>query len=56
MSIGIVLVWRGIWHMLDYIDEVLFNGFSFWTGLIGLIVGILVLYIPDYDLKELEKL
>ncbi len=54
--IGIVLVWRGIWHMLDAIDVWFFGGFHFWTGFIGVVVGILILYLPDQDLKEIEKL
>ena len=54
--IGLVLVWRGIWHVLDYIDIRFFEGDKFWTGLVGIIIGILVLYIPDRDLKEIEKL
>lgn len=54
--IGIVLVWRGIWYVLDEIDKVLFGGSHFWTALIGVIVGLAILYIPDKDLKEIEKL
>ncbi len=56
MAIGVVLVWRGIWYMLDYIDMTIFGGHGFWTGLIGFVVGMLILYIPDHDLKEIEKL
>ncbi len=54
--VGIVLVWRGIWHVLDSIDVRFFNGSHFWTGLVGIIIGIIILYIPDKDLKEIEKL
>lgn len=53
---GIVLVWRGIWHVLDSIDIRFFNGSHFWTGLVGVIIGIIILYIPDKNLKEIEKL
>ncbi len=54
--IGLVLVWRGIWHVLDSMDKVFFNGSHFWTGLFGIIIGLIILYIPDKDLKEIEKL
>ncbi len=54
--IGIVLVWRGIWYVLDALDERLFGGSHFWTALVGIVVGLLVLYLPDKDLKEIEKL
>lgn len=54
--IGLVLIWRGIWYVLDAIDYWLFGGLHFWTGFIGIVVGLAILYIPDKDLKEIEKL
>lgn len=56
MVIGMVLIWRGIWLVLDAIDYWLFDGYSGWTGFFGVIIGLLVLYIPDKDLKEIEKI
>lgn len=54
--VGLVLVWRGIWHVLDVIEAKYFGGELFWTGVIGIVIGVLLLYIPDRDLKEIEKL
>lgn len=54
--IGLVLVWRGIWYVLDALDKWFFGGSHFWTSLVGVIIGLLILYIPDKDLKEIEKL
>jgi hypothetical protein len=54
--IGIVLVWRGIWYILDWIDKVVFGGSRIITTVAGLIFGLVILYIPDHDLKELGKL
>jgi hypothetical protein len=54
--IGLVLVWRGVWYVLDGLDKFLCGGSHFWTALIGIIIGLLILYIPDKDLKEIEKL
>lgn len=54
--IGIVLIWRGIWYTLDALDYLFFGGVHFWTGLLGIVIGVLVLYIPDRDLKEIENL
>lgn len=54
--IGLVLIWRGIWYVLDAIDYWLFGGYHFWTGVLGVIVGTIILYLPDKDLKEIEKL
>jgi len=54
--IGLVLVWRGIWYVLDGFDEWFFGGSNTWTALGGIIVGLVILYLPDKDLKEIEKL
>lgn len=54
--VGLVLIWRGIWHVLDNIDVWFFSGSHFWTALFGIIIGLLILYLPDKDLKEIEKL
>lgn len=53
---GLVLIWRGIWYILDGIDAWFFGGSHAWTALIGIIIGLVVLYLPDKDLKEIEKL
>lgn len=54
--VGLVIIWRGIWHILDAIDMYFFDGNILWTALGGIVVGTLILYIPDHDLKEIEKL
>ncbi len=54
--IGLVLIWRGIWYVLDGVDKWLFGGSHFWTAVVGIILGLLILYLPDKDLKEIEKL
>jgi hypothetical protein len=54
--IGLVLIWRGIWHILDWIDISVFEGNKLWTAIGGIVVGLAILYVPDKDLKELEKL
>jgi hypothetical protein len=54
--IGLVMVWRGVWYVLDGIDTMLFGLYNHWTGLLGIILGVTILYLPDEDLKEIEKL
>lgn len=54
--IGLVLIWRGIWYVLDGLDKWLFGGSHTWTALGGIIVGLIILYLPDKDLKEIEKI
>lgn len=52
--LGLVLVWRGIWNLLDTLDVIFFDGHNLWTSVAGIVLGFLMLYLPDKDLKELE--
>jgi len=54
--IGLVLIWRGIWYVLDELDILFFSGSHAYTAIGGIILGLLILYLPDRDLKELQKL
>ncbi len=56
IALGLVLIWRGIWYALDATDRVFFAGNHFYTAIGGIALGLLILYLPDHDLKELEKL
>lgn len=53
---GLVLIWRGVWHLLDAVDIYLLGGNPFVTTVLGIIVGFALLYLPDHDLKEIEQL
>lgn len=53
---GVVLIWRGIWYVLDEIDAEFFDDQHFLTAVLGIVIGLLILYLPDKDLKELGKL
>jgi hypothetical protein len=54
--LGLVLMWRGIWYVLDGVDAMFFGGSHVWTAVGGIVVGLMVLYLPDGDLKEIQKL
>lgn len=54
--IALVMVWRGVWYILDGFDTWLFGEYGAMSGLIGVIIGIAILYIPDQNLKEIEKI
>ncbi len=54
--IGLVMIWRGIWYVLDSLDALAFGGQHLVTAIGGIVLGLLILYLPDKDLKELEKL
>jgi len=56
VAAAIIMIWRGIWYVLDVADVWFFGGSHFWTAIAGIIIGIIILYIPDHNLDELGKL
>lgn len=54
--VGLVLIWRGIWYVLDAIDLLFLDGSHIFSAIGGIVVGLIILYWPDKDLKEIEKL
>ena len=54
--LGLVLIWRGIWYVLDAVDLQFFGGSHALTAIGGILLGFLILYLPDHDLKEIQKL
>lgn len=54
--VAIVLVWRGVWILLDIVDQTLFGGSHVLTAVAGIVLGFLILYIPGRNLRDLEKL
>ncbi len=53
---GLVLIWRGLWYILDELDAFFFEGAHLYSAIAGIIIGLAILYLPDGDLKEIEKL
>lgn len=56
VAVGIIFIWRGVWILLDLIDNWIFGGNHVITATGGIILGILMLYLPDKNLKALERL
>lgn len=54
--VGLVLIWRGVWYILDYIDITVFGGSHTFSAVGGIVLGLIVLYAPDGDLKEISKI
>jgi hypothetical protein len=54
--LGIILIWRGIWYLLEWIDMQIFGGTHIISIIGGIILGFAILYLPDKDLSELRKL
>lgn len=56
LVIGLVLIWRGIWYVLDWVDKILFEESHVITAVGGILLGLVILWLPDGDLKEIQKL
>jgi hypothetical protein len=56
LVLGLVLIWRGVWYFLDWIDHQFLNGGHIVSVIGGTVLGFLILYLPDRDLKEIRKL
>ncbi|HXK36726.1 MAG TPA: hypothetical protein VJ553_04050 [Candidatus Paceibacterota bacterium] len=53
---ALVMIWRGVWYILDGFDRIFFDGNHFVSIIGGIILGFTLLYLPDKDLKEIRKL
>jgi hypothetical protein len=47
---AVILVWRGVWNLLD---TYFFPDYPLLSNVLGILVGLILLYFPDEDLKEL---
>ena len=56
IAIGIIFIWRGVWVLLDLLDNLLFGGNHIATAVGGIIIGIIILYLSDHNLSALERL
>jgi len=54
--VGLVLIWRGIWHGLDILEKIIGIDHTLFAPALGIVIGLILLYAPDRDLKELQKL
>jgi hypothetical protein len=52
--LGVVLIWRGIWYVFDEIDRAVFGGSHLATAVGGILLGLLILYVPKRNLQALE--
>lgn len=48
--VGIVLVWRGLWNLMD---QYIFPDKPLLSNIVTILVGLFLLYLPDQDIKEL---
>lgn len=48
--LGVVMVWRGLW---DIVDKYFLPGNPLLSDVFSIIIGILLLYLPDSNLDDL---
>ncbi|PIR83220.1 hypothetical protein COU19_01765 [Candidatus Kaiserbacteria bacterium CG10_big_fil_rev_8_21_14_0_10_56_12] len=56
IPVGIILIWRGVWVLADLFDYWLFGNNHVVTAIAGIIIGLIILYLPDHNLETLERL
>lgn len=56
MAIGLVLIWRGVWVALDWIEYYLFGQETIGVAIISIIAGLLLLFLHDHKIDELGHL
>ena len=49
-AIAIVMIWRGVW---DLLDTYLLPGHPLLSDILSILIGLAVLYLPDGNIKEL---
>ncbi len=50
--IAMIMLWRGVWGLLDIY---LFPGVPTFSYLFSISLGILILYLDDFNLSDLKK-
>lgn len=50
LAVGVVFVWRGVWGLSDIY---LFPNNEFMSYVISIVIGIVILYLHNKNLKEL---
>ena len=53
VAIGIVLIWRGLWVLLDRIEYWLFGHDTLGLAVASILVGLFLVYIHDHKVDEL---
>ncbi|RJQ37029.1 hypothetical protein C4552_01970 [Candidatus Parcubacteria bacterium] len=43
--IGVILIWRGAWILLDHLEVRLWGAPSLWFAVVTIVVGVILIYI-----------
>ncbi len=50
--VGVILIWRGVWSLFDVY---FFPENPILSNIVGIAIGLVLLLVDDFALKELEK-
>ena len=50
VAVAVIFIWRGVWNLLD---EYLLPDNWVLSNVLSIVIGLLILYLPDRDIKEL---
>jgi len=48
--VAVIMVWRGIWNILDMY---FFPNDPILSNLLSILIGLIIMYLPDADIKDL---
>ena len=51
VALAVIFIWRGVWNLLD--KFFLTDSFVV-SNVVGIVIGLMLLYLPDGDIKELS--
>ncbi|USN58796.1 MAG: hypothetical protein H6767_01535 [Candidatus Peribacteria bacterium] len=51
ISVSIIMIWRGIWNFLD---EYFVADYFFFSNFFSIILGIIILFLNNFDLEEVR--
>jgi uncharacterized membrane protein len=54
-AIGVVMIWRGVWELLDHYLFTLFAENPDIAAVISILIGLFILFIDDYEFDELRE-
>ncbi|MBI4134551.1 MAG: hypothetical protein HY471_00380 [Candidatus Sungbacteria bacterium] len=54
--VGLVLIWRGVWVALDWIEYYFFGYETVGVAVLSIAVGLVLLFLHDHKIDELGHL
>lgn len=52
VSLAIVMMWRGVWNLLDYY---VFPQYNFLSNFFTILIGMTLLFLNDFDVRDFSS-